>query len=58
LLFKHEWAGNTTGEVMREMETEGLKQVIKRLPEKSRYVLIRRYGLDDRNPATLAEVGG
>lgn len=47
MLFKHEWAGNTTGEVMCEMETEDLKQVIKRLPEKARYVLVRRYGPDD-----------
>jgi RNA polymerase primary sigma factor len=27
------------------------------LPERARYVLVRRYGLDDRAPATLAELG-
>jgi RNA polymerase primary sigma factor len=39
------------------METEHLKEAIERLPERARYVLVRRYGLDDRNPATLAELG-
>jgi RNA polymerase primary sigma factor len=52
-----ERASDTPGEVMREMETEHLKEAIERLPERARYVLIRRYGLDDRNPATLAELG-
>jgi RNA polymerase primary sigma factor len=52
-----ERASDTPGEVMREMETEHLKEAIERLPERARYVLVRRYGLDDRNPATLAELG-
>ena len=39
------------------METEHLKEAIERLTERARYVLVRRYGLDDRNPATLAELG-
>jgi RNA polymerase primary sigma factor len=26
------------------------------LPERHRHVLVRRYGLDDREPATLAEL--
>jgi RNA polymerase primary sigma factor len=42
---------------MREMETSQLKEAIERLPERARYVLVRRYGLDDREPATLAELG-
>ena len=50
-------ASDTPGEVMREMETEHLKEAIERLPERARYVLVRRYGLDDRAPATLAELG-
>ncbi len=57
MLFKHEWADDTAGEVMHEMETEDLKEAVKRLPEKAWYVLIRGYGLDERDPATLAEVG-
>ena len=42
---------------MREMETEHLKQAIERLPERARYGPVRRYGLDDKDPATLAELG-
>jgi RNA polymerase primary sigma factor len=41
---------------MREMETAGLEQAIEHLPERHRYVLLRRYGLDDRDVATLAEL--
>ncbi|MBV9454275.1 MAG: sigma-70 family RNA polymerase sigma factor, partial [Rubrobacter sp.] len=52
-----EKASDTAGEVMREMETEHLKKAIERLPDRARYVLVRRYGLDDRDPATLAELG-
>jgi RNA polymerase primary sigma factor len=48
---------DTPGEVMREMETVQLKEAIQRLPERARYVLVRRYGLDERDPATLAELG-
>jgi RNA polymerase primary sigma factor len=43
--------------VMREMDTKHLEVAIEYLPERARYVLIRRYGLDDRDPATLAELG-
>jgi RNA polymerase primary sigma factor len=42
--------------VVREMEETGLREAIERLPEKARYVLVRRYGLDDREPPTLAEL--
>jgi RNA polymerase primary sigma factor len=52
-----ERASDTAGEVMGEMERASLKEAIERLPERHRYVLIRRYGLDDREPATLAELG-
>jgi RNA polymerase primary sigma factor len=52
-----ERASDTPGEVMREMESEHLKEAIEGLPERARYVLVRRYGLDDRDPATLAELG-
>jgi RNA polymerase primary sigma factor len=53
-----ERASDTPGEVMREIETDHLKDGIGRLPDRARYVLVRRYGLDDRDPATLAELGG
>jgi RNA polymerase primary sigma factor len=41
---------------MHEMETEGLQAAIEGLPERHRDVLVRRYGLDDQKPATLAEL--
>jgi RNA polymerase primary sigma factor len=42
--------------VIDEMEAAWLREAIGRLPQKARYVLVRRYGLDDRDPATLAEL--
>jgi RNA polymerase primary sigma factor len=42
--------------VIEEMEAEWLREAIGRLPQKARYVLVRRYGLDDRDPPTLAEL--
>jgi RNA polymerase primary sigma factor len=51
-----ERASDTAGEVMREMENEGLQAAIENLPERHRRVLVRRYGLDDHAPATLAEL--
>jgi RNA polymerase primary sigma factor len=55
-LIEDERASDTPGEVMREMETAGLEQAIERLPERHRYVLLRRYGLDDGDVATLAQL--
>ena len=54
--IEDERASDTPGEVMREMETAGLEQAIERLPERHRYVLVRRYGLGNRDTATLAEL--
>jgi RNA polymerase primary sigma factor len=42
--------------VIEEMEAAWLREAIGRLPQKTRYVLVRRYGLDDRDPQTLAEL--
>ncbi len=55
-LLEDERASDTPGEVMRGMESAGLAEAIARLPERHRHVLIRRYGLDERDPATLAEL--
>jgi RNA polymerase primary sigma factor len=55
-LIEDERASDTPGEVMREMETAGLEQAIGRLPERHRYVLVRRYGLGDEEAATLAQL--
>jgi RNA polymerase primary sigma factor len=51
-----ERASDTIGAVMRGMETEWLEEAMGRLSERHRHVLIRRYGLDDSEPATLAEL--
>jgi RNA polymerase primary sigma factor len=51
-----ERASDTAGEVMGEMERAPFQEAIERLPERQRYVLIRRYGLNESKPATLAEV--
>jgi RNA polymerase primary sigma factor len=52
-----ERASDTANEVLREMETSGLAAAVDGLPERQRYVLVRRYGLGaDEKPATLAEI--
>jgi RNA polymerase primary sigma factor len=43
--------------VLSEMESSQLEEAIDRLPERLRYVLVRRYGLDAKNTATLSELG-
>ena len=55
-LVEDERASDIAGEVLHEMETEGLQAAIESLPERHRHVLVRRYGLDDQKPATLAEL--
>src|SRR5918994_6874714 len=52
-----ERASDTANKVLREMETSGLAAAVDGLPERQRYVLVRRYGLGaDEKPATLAEI--
>ena len=55
-LVEDERASDTLGTVMQEMESAQLGEAIQRLPERNRYVLVRRYGLDKREPATLANL--
>ncbi len=55
--IEDEKVSDTPETVMREMETSHLQEAIDRLHDRARYVLVRRYGLDDRDPATLAELG-
>src|SRR5215207_7442899 len=55
-LVEDERSSDTPGTVMSGMETSELGEAIDRLPERYRYVLVRRYGLDDKDPATLAEL--
>jgi RNA polymerase primary sigma factor len=56
-IIEDERSSDTPGTVMSEMESSELGQAIDGLPERYRYVLVRRYGLDDKYPATLAELG-
>jgi len=55
-LIEDEQASDTPGTVIREVEGAWLGEVVGGLPERHRHVLVRRYGLDDREPATLAEL--
>jgi RNA polymerase primary sigma factor len=52
-----ERASDAAGEVIGEMERSFLQEAIERLPQRHRYVLVKRYGLDEKKPATLAELG-
>src|ERR687883_294923 len=40
----------------REMENARLTEAIEGIPDRERRILVRRYGLDDRETATLAEL--
>jgi RNA polymerase primary sigma factor len=56
-LIEDERASDTPDIVIREAEEARLGEAVGGLPERHRHVLVRRYGLDERKPATLAEVG-
>jgi RNA polymerase primary sigma factor len=56
-IIEDERSSDTPGTVMSEMESSEVGEAIDRLPERYRHVLVRRYGLDDKDPATLAELG-
>src|SRR5918995_708067 len=55
-LVEDERASDTPGAVMRGMESAQLGEAIERLPERNRYVLLRRYGLYSNEPAPLAQL--
>ncbi|MDP8950789.1 MAG: sigma-70 family RNA polymerase sigma factor [Actinomycetota bacterium] len=52
-----EGASDMPDAVIREMENARLREAIEGMPDRERHVLVRRHGLDDREPATLAELG-
>jgi RNA polymerase primary sigma factor len=54
--IEDERASEVAGTVIGEMETEWLSDAIEGLPERHRYVLVRRYGLGDGETATLAQL--
>jgi RNA polymerase primary sigma factor len=55
-VVEDERASDTPNTVLSEMESSQLEEAIDKLPERLGYVLVRRYGLDGKNPVTLAEL--
>lgn len=55
-LLADERASRVAEEVVEEAEKALLRGALARLPERARRVLLRRYGLDGREPATLREL--
>jgi RNA polymerase primary sigma factor len=54
--IEDERESGVASEVVRELETRRLMESVERLPERPRRVLVRRYGLDGEEPATLADL--
>ena len=55
-LVEDEQASDTPEAVVRQMEVSWLGEAIGRLPERHRRVLVRRYGLDEQEVATLSQL--
>ena len=55
-LIEDERASEVAGTVIGEMEMDWLADAVENLPERHRYVLIKRYGLGDEETATLAQL--
>jgi RNA polymerase primary sigma factor len=55
-LIEDERASEVAGTVIGEMEMNWLADAVEKLPERHRYVLIKRYGLGDEETATLAQL--
>jgi RNA polymerase primary sigma factor len=55
-LVEDEQASDTPEAVVRQMEVSWLREAIGRLPERHRHVLVRRYGLDEQEAATLLQL--
>jgi RNA polymerase primary sigma factor len=53
-LIEDERETRIASQVVRELETHRLLESVERLPERQRRVLVRRYGLDGKDPATIA----
>jgi RNA polymerase primary sigma factor len=49
-------ASDVSEGVLRDMEVGWLGEAISRLPERHRHVLVKRYGLDEEETATLAQL--
>src|SRR5918998_616563 len=55
-LIEDERASEVAGTVIGEMEMDWLVDAVEKLPERHRYVLIKRYGLGEEETATLARL--
>jgi RNA polymerase primary sigma factor len=55
-LIEDERASEVAGTIIGEMEMDWLAEAVEKLPERHRYVLIKRYGLGDEETATLAKL--
>ena len=55
-LIEDERASEVAGTVIGEMEMDWLADAVEKLPERHRYVLIKRYGLGEEETATLAQL--
>jgi RNA polymerase primary sigma factor len=54
--IEDERESGVASEVVRELEMRRLMESVERLPERQHRVLVRRYGLDGEEPATLADL--
>ena len=54
--IEDEREASIAGQVVRELETHRLMESVERVPERQRRVLVRRYGLDGKERATLADL--
>src|SRR5215203_4022497 len=55
-LVEDQASSDVSEAVLRDMEVGWLGEAISRLPERARYVLVRRYGLEEEETATLAQL--
>jgi len=55
--IEDERASEVPDAVVQEMENAWLRESLEEMSDRERHVLVRRYGLDGREPATLAELG-
>src|ERR687889_354062 len=55
-LIEDERASEVAGTVIGAMEMDWLAEAVEKLPERHRYVLIKRYGLGEEEAATLAQL--
>jgi len=55
--IEDERASQVPEAVIREMENTQLKESLEEMSDREQRVLVRRYGLDNQEPATLAELG-